>query len=333
MKPILIFLFSVLSFNVFSQINKSEDAGFRHFQTIYQNDTIDILVKSKMGEEQIRKPLFFFCQGSLPQPLIITHGKSCSGGFPFNIDSLSKYFHLAIVSKPFIPLVVPAEILKEQFCYKDSKTGLTPSDYTKRNLLEYYVDRNLKVIDFLQLQSFVNKNKLVVAGHSQGSRIAVNMCAASKKITHLIYSAGNPFGQIAAMIPEARAAETSDSTEYTEGLMDYWKDVINDNQNMKSNDEGDTKKATYQFSQAEFPLLMKLEIPILVSYGTKDVSSIFNDYLRVETIAKKKKNFTFKSYIGLEHNFFGLKNDGRIDNEKFGWDRVANDWNTWLKGN
>ena len=70
----------------------------------YHGDTVDILIKSKKGEINILKPVFLFCQGSLPIPLIIKYDSSGKQKiyniFPFNPDSLSKEYHLAIISKP-----------------------------------------------------------------------------------------------------------------------------------------------------------------------------------------------------------------------------------------
>lgn len=69
---------------------------------------------------------------------------------------------------------------------------------------------------------------------------------------------------------------------------------------------------------------------MLVSYGTKDSGCPFDDYLRVETIRENKINFTFKAYIGTEHNYFPLKANGEINYDIFNWDKVANDWQKWL---
>ena len=57
----------------FAQPKTPEDFGFRHLQTLYKGDVVDILIKSKKGEEQKKKPLLLFCQGSLPIPLLITY--------------------------------------------------------------------------------------------------------------------------------------------------------------------------------------------------------------------------------------------------------------------
>lgn len=97
--------------------------------------------------------------------------------------------------------------------------------------------------------------------------------------------------------------------------------------------QGDTYMATYEFSQPPIEYLEKLHIPILVAYGTKDWSAAFNDYLRTDVARKKKDNFTFKAYIGAEHNFFPVLADGKPNYDIYNWDKVALDWYQWLKRN
>ncbi|NBA85967.1 hypothetical protein GVN16_09360 [Emticicia sp. CRIBPO] len=304
------------------------DFGFRHFRTLYNNDPVDILVLSEKGKESEKKPLFFFCQGSLPVPLIKPDGDKLYSVFPFNTDALSKDFHIVIVSKPFIPVVVEAGKLVRGFNYVDPETGKTPKGYGERNLPGYYVGRNLEIVRFLQQQPFVSPEKLVVAGHSEGSTVAVRMAAASKKVSHLIYAGGCPAGRILSMTGRSRSVET-DSSSSTEDEFNYWESVVNDPDNMDDSN-GDTNKATFDFSAPLYPLFENLSIPVLVSFGTKDYCAPFNDYLRVEMIRHKKANFTFNAYIGFEHNFFPLKPDGKPDYDIFNWDKVASDWKNWL---
>jgi hypothetical protein len=335
MKTLTFLTFLCIAGNLFGQDNnRPEDYDFRPFKTIYRGDTIDILIKSKKGEEQKPKPLFLFCQGSLPIPLIIKYDESGKQGiynvFVFNTDSLSNYYHLAIINKPGVPLIADQKSLKTDLTYTDS-TGKFPQKYIERNLLDYYVDRDIAVINFLQKQSWISKNKLVVAGHSEGSTIAAKLALVYPKVTHLIYSGGNPMGRIMSVIEHNRSDET-DTTKYAEGEINFWKQIVADPNNMDAS-QGDTYKATYGFSIPPIQYLEKLKIPVLICYGTKDWSVSFNDYLRVEMIRQKKKNFTFKEYIGTEHNYFPLKPNGEINYDIFNWDKVANDWLHWLNSN
>jgi dienelactone hydrolase len=329
MKNILYILTILISGQLFAQNKKPVDYGFRHLQTIYKNDTIDILIKSKKGEENKLKPIFLFCQGSQPQPLIKYDVQGMYGVFPFRTDSLELNYHIVIISKPYIPIIADAKTLNREMSFVDQITGRFPKKYSDRNYLDYYVNRNISVINFLQKQPFVNSNKLVVAGHSEGSTIASKLALLCKKVTHLIYASGNPLGRIQSIINQNRTNETdTDSTRYAESELEYWKQVVEHKNNLDDT-YGDTYKATYSFSVPPIQYLEKLKIPVLVCYGTKDISMPFNDYLRAEMIRQNKTNFTFKAYIGLEHNFFPMTETGQIDYDKFNWDKVANEWWKW----
>jgi len=333
MKTLLFIFTFLITTQLFAQHKRPEDFGYRHLQTLYKGDTVDILIQTKPGDENKIKPIFFFCQGSLPVPLIVLDGKKIFRPFSFTADSLIEKYHVVIVSKPFVPLIVEANRLGNNFVYQDRRTGKIPKKYSDRNLLDYYVDRNVQVIDFLQKQSFVSRDKLIIAGHSEGSTVASKLALINSKVTHLIYASGCPFGRIMAIIGQERANETdTDSTRYAEAKFIRWEKIVNDRTNMDDS-QGDTYKANYDFSIPPIEYLRQLKIPVLVCYGTKDWAAPFNDYLRVEMLRQKKKNFTYNAYIGLEHNFFPVTPTGQPDYDKFNWDKVVLDWQKWLGKN
>ena len=180
MNKIIIILLLLLTTFAFGQNKTPQEFGYRHIVLKFKTDNVDILIKSNKGEENVQKPLFFFCQGSLPQPLIKYHADNVYGVFPFEADSLSKKYHLIIVSKPYIPVVVDYKTLSTSFNYVDS-SGKFPKEYSDRNLLSYYIPRNIAVLKYLQKQKWVTTTKLVVAGHSEGSTVAAKMAAGYKK--------------------------------------------------------------------------------------------------------------------------------------------------------
>jgi dienelactone hydrolase len=330
MKSLCIITFIIFQLSAISQSVSPTTLGFKHLRILYKTDSVDVLIKSKKGEERLKKPLFFFCQGSQPKPLIITSNKGTYGVFPFDADSLTKYYHLVIVGKPGVLIIADEKDLAPNFTIADS-AGRYPKFYTDRNLLSYYVPRNIAVIKYLQTQTWVSSKSLVVAGHSEGSTVAAKMALDFPKVTHLIYAGGNPMGRILSIIQETRSYESdTDSTRYAEEELKYWSSVV-DNKNSLDASHGDTDKATYEFSYPPIKYLEKLKIPVLVCYGTKDWSAPFNDLLRVETIRDGKKNFTFNAYVGTEHNFFPVKPDGKADQSIYNWNKVANDWLVWLK--
>lgn len=314
------------------QGKQPEDYGYRYIKTTYQNDPVDILVKSRKGEESIPKPLLLFCQGSLPVPLMINYKSDGRQGiyavFPFRADSLARDYHLVIIGKPYIPLMVRDTALSGDMVYRD-KSGGFPQKYIERNLLDYYVARNISVLRFLSGQPWAGKKRLVVAGHSEGSTIAAKMASEYAAITHLVYSGGNPLGRVMTLLSRARASHID--TANAENVFRMWENIVEDPANMESAE--DTFKGTFQFS---FPpplfYLEKLAIPVLVTYGTKDEGLVGSvDYFRLEMIRMKKANFTFRAYPELNHDFFRVKPNGEIDFDTFFWDKVANDWDRWLQ--
>jgi dienelactone hydrolase len=295
----------------------------------YQKDPVDILVLSKKGEEKVVKPIILFDQGSQARPLILLdNGGEPYRVFPFQTDSLLTKFHLAIVGKPYVPLIANHSDLKNG-AYADPQTGIPPAQFYSRDNVDYYVNRAKEVIKHLKKQPWVKKDQLVAAGHSAGSTVVAKLALESKDVTHLIYSGGNPFGRMASIISQARATDDSVGTR-AERSFTYWQEVVKDSTSVASQG-GDSNKTTYDFSIPPIDYLMKLQIPVLVTYGTKDYGVAFNDYMRLETIRKGKKNFTFKPYIGMEHNYFGFDTEGKVDYDKFGWDQVADDWSQWLR--
>lgn len=323
------YLFTLIGLLLFTsapaQTKKPQDFGFRHLNISFQQDPVNVLVLSQPGEEQKKKPVFLFVQGSMPVPLIIYDEQSLYGTFPFQTKDLLPHYHLVIIGKPFIPVVMEASQLQPNFTYLDPDTGKTPEEYNQRNLLEYYVARNQHVIKHLKSLPWVSANQLIVAGHSEGSTIAAKLAETTQEVTQLIYSGGNPMGRIMSMLGQTRAYSDS----LAEQLFASWHKIVQDSASMVSSG-GDTPKTTYDFSVPPFEYLNKVEIPVMVSYGTKDVAAPFNDYLRVEMIRQHKNNFTFLALAGLEHNYFGLTDKGEIDYDNYNWDKVADQWLEWL---
>lgn len=323
-KFVLIFSF-FLSATSFTQKSPT-DFGYRHLQLNYKSDLVDVLIASKKGEEEKTKPVFLFCQGSLPVPGIVYDETGASSPFPFSTDLISQKFHLVYISKPGIPVMAKASELKPDYTYTDS-TGNFTAYYLQRNYLDYYVNRNTEIIKQLQKLSWVSKDQLVVAGHSEGATIAAKLSLENKSVTHLIFASGNPMGRIMSMIERSRKYE-NDSTNLAENDFGYWEYLLLENEKKDSIDW--YAKTDYSFSIPPMEYLKKLKIPVLVTYGSIDYSTAFNDYFRVWCAQNKKTNIAFKAYVGLEHNYFGTDSNGKADYSQFNWSKVAEDWYDWI---
>lgn len=317
-------LFLVISFVVFAQ-KTPEDFGYKHLIFDYKKTAVDVIIKSKKGEENISKPLFLFCQGSLPQPVIKYDEIGLYQIFPFDENDFLNDYHLVIIGKPGIPIISNVKYLKDNYQYLIGNDSV-PKIFSNSNYLDFYVDRNDFIIKKLLKEKWVSKSKLVLAGHSEGSTIAAKLALKNKMITHLIYSGGNPYGRILNILQNEIYHDKTYKT------IEYWKDVVMNKETLNYNG-GDTYKATYDFSEPSAKHLKKLKIPVLISFGTKDWSTQYNDLFYIETIRSNSLNFTFSPYIDLEHNYFPLDKNGKANHEIYNWEDVGRDWLTWINKN
>jgi len=305
----------------------SQNTVIKEYKDAYKNTAVNYIVCSQKGEENIKKPIFFFCQGSLARPLQYTTDKGTYPIFlPFDLDIITKNYHLVVISKPAIPVKEDQKNLQESFTYP--KEGLPPAEYIVNNNLDYYYSRNNFILKKLLEKPWADSKKIIAAGHSEGSYIALEMAVHNKKITHLIYSGGNPLGRMMSIINENRQSPDEEESWNKESI-DFWQNIIA-NSNQKETSQENTSFYNYTLSQNFTQDLLKLKIPVMVTYGTKDQNGIFNDYLQVLAIQNHKKNYVFKSYFGCDHNFFPLK-DGHPDYETDNWTKVAHEWINWAK--
>ena len=318
----LLFIFITLS--AFSQ-KTPEDFGYKHLSFDYKKLKVDVLIQSKKGEENIQKPLFFWCQGSMPQPIIKYDENGLYGTFPFDVNDFLSDYHLVIIGKPGIPVISDVKNLKNNYQYLVGNDSV-PRTYSDHNYLDYYVERNDFIIKKLLKEKWVSKNKLVLAGHSEGSTIAAKLATKNKKVTHLIYSGGNPYGRILSMIEE----EVFKLKSYD--IIDYWREVVVNKNNLNYNG-GDTYKATFDFSIPSADNLKKLKIPVLVAFGTKDWNAPFVNLFQIESIKLNSTNFTFIPYFDVEHNFFPVNEKREPNYEIYNWENIGKDWKNWLNKN
>lgn len=333
MKIQLVIILLIIGLNVFAQ-RSAIDFGYVHHQIIFQLDSVDLIVKSKKGDEQKKKPILLFVQGSLAKPLIKYEviGKHYSP-FSFNTDIFTEEFHLICINKPSIPAIMKKNELTINGEFIDSTTNLPPTGYTQNANLAYYTERNNRVIQYLVKESWVDTSIIVVAGHSEGSSIAVKMAAANNSITHLIFSGGTPYySRILSLITQDRRKE-NEQDSWIERDFNYWVQVNAKPFDVSREHGWNAFKGTYSFSENLNDDFRRIIIPTLVTYGTEDAACPFNDLLRVEMIQGNKNNIQFNDYFNRDHNYFVVREIESMNYEKFGWNIVAKDWKKWIEEN
>jgi dienelactone hydrolase len=332
---LLVFLiFSIISISSFSQKKNTISNEYSHFQVIAKKDTIDFIVADT--NLTVKKPLLLFCQGSQPVPLFFDLPNE--GIVPvtlsnFDVNEMKKHYHVVVISMPKTPVIVGLDHLNKSYNYVlDTAHQYSYSpDYVKADYLDNYVQRANYVLQYLSKQKWVDKKQLVVAGHSQGSHIALEIACANKKVTQLGLFGFNPLGRIDQYIRKLRKqAEANEITWQEADSIQLT--VLNDYASYfkQSSDENeDYAKSWVSFSKSQVSKLIEIKIPIYIANGSNDINGDFCDLIPLYYIEQGKTNYKIIRYPNLEHNFFPIDNNGEIDYQNGKWKTVMNEFIKW----
>ncbi|MBL1408440.1 alpha/beta hydrolase family protein [Sphingobacterium faecale] len=334
-KTILVFSVMCLSYIGFSQNKRIINEEATSYTLGTGSDSITFIVIDKDIKE--KKPVFLWCQGSLPLPLYINFEKEglwmMAGGISnFDYQEIVKYYHLVVVSMPYTPLIVEQKEVNDSYWYfGNSGDRNTPTlEFQKGDYLENYTNRAIKVLDFLKKQNWVDNSKLIVAGHSQGSKVALDLALKYKRVSKLGLFGFNSFGRIDQLIRQARKDAENKNISWEEAdkkierLYQFYRDA-NEIQKRKENPD---LIAWHSFSTPTIERLVKIDKPIYLAYGTADIVSDLCDLIPLYFIREQKDNLTYKRYSNLEHNFFEV-NEGKVDHEKPHWKKVMATFVEW----
>lgn len=336
MKPYFIIL-SILCYSVFALGQNAQviENKATLFSIEEKKDTIDFIVVDTVLNQ--KKPVLLWCQGSLPIPLfceIEGYGYYFIGGgiSNFDLNKIVQHYHLVVISMPKTPVLAPKENLNQSFQYipNPNKPKEFLMEYIEADYLDNYVNRADKVLKFLKKQTWVDKSQVIVAGHSQGTKIATKIARNNKKVSHLGLFAANPFGRIDQYIRQARLdAQLGKITwEEADSIMNAQYDFF---EQVQTDESQAHHKAWKTFNETYYDDWLELDIPIYLAYGTEDRVADLCDLIPIFFMKKGKTNLTLKRYLGLEHNFFELSKNGRVNHEKAHWKEVMNTFIDWTK--
>ena len=341
-KTILLALLFLKNLSIFSQTQKLEDVC-QVFRLPDGKDTTTFIIWGSKESLKIKKPLFFFRQGSQPYPLIENRNGHFEAFYPFPIEDVVDKYHFVMVQKSGTQLVVDSIYLAN--FYDGMRTG-NPKYLTKKYMENNNLDKATaqcnQVINYLVKQSWIDSKRVVFCGGSEGFTVGANLVANfNKSITHTILFSAHAGRRFEYEIYRNRQAvregkmTAEDAQKNIEELYKGWEDVC---KYPKSIDKsfGDTYYAWHSFSTKNTDNLLKINTPLYIAYGTEDGEvTIGLDYLPLDFIEKGKKNLTLKAYENYDHQFFELKKDstGKVIDKIFQGDKVSQDFMEWLGNN
>jgi dienelactone hydrolase len=338
MKHIITSVLIFYSLLIFGQKRETIIKEFTHFQISESSDNIDFIIADTSFNQ--KKPVFLFCQGSLPIPLFIDFEQggidNVGGGIRnFDLTAIKKNYYLVVISMPKTPLLVDYKHVNNSYSYIPDtlkKDEFDPEFY-KADFLENYKNRGNSVIKYLMKQKWVDPSELVVAGHSQGSKVAIKIASSNKLVSKLGIFSDNPFGRIDQFVRQARKDAESGKINWTtadsiiNSNYEFYR-IVNDEKQLTAHPEYISWKS---FSEPLTDDLVKIDIPIYLAYGTNDITSDLCDLIPLYFIENKKENLTCKRYPGVEHNFFEVDDKGIPDYNKGHWNEVMNEFLIWTK--
>jgi dienelactone hydrolase len=341
-KTILLTLLFLPSLVGFSQTQKLEEVC-QVFHLPDGKDTTTFVVWGSKESLKVKKPLFFFRQGSRPEPLIEMDGGKYYLRFPFYVNSITDQYHLVMVQKSGTRLLADSTYL--QAFNEGMKTGdsrFLTKKYQENNNLDKATAQCNQVINYLVKQPWIDTKKIVFCGGSEGFTVGANLVANfNKSVTHTILFSAHAGRRFEYEIYRNRQAvregkmTAEEAQKQIEQAYKGWEDVC---KYPKSIDKsyGDTYYAWHSFSTKNSDNLLKINTPLYIAYGTEDGEvTIGLDYLPLDFIEKGKKNLTLKAYVNCDHQFYELKKDasGKVIEKVFQGDKVSGDFMDWLGRN
>lgn len=335
-KIFVVFYLLLLSICLKAQLPIS---NIKLFTIINDKDTIQFV---KLDADTTKtKPTILFCSGSLPIPLIIEIKEgvyNITSVSNFNYKKITEKYNLILMSKAYTPVVGDRKHLTNQYVYVPDT--LKPHNFIRQfwetNSLEFQVERWNLVLNFLRHQSWVDKNKIIVCGHSQGSHEALQLAKQNPDIYALGYFSGNILGRYQSQIQQAREDANSGkisqekAQKIIENKYQWWKTICRDTTEIPI-EQSDSKKTWKSLSKLEIQDLTDIKTPVFIAYGTKDAGAQTADVMPVFFELAGKINYEMRPFLGCGHNFEEINLDGSSNWNKMHWDDAMSDFIAWIE--
>lgn len=294
-----------------TQLNASQNSnGFRHFSIQHKkHGPINYHISSPEFEKS--KPVLLYLDGSGHYPLLMLTPKGKGSTIPFDTDSLSRMYHLVVISKPGIPF--------EDSVQYGGPIGIDypePEEYAKRLSFDWRYETALAVLNELPKKIRVANQFYGILGISEGAQVAPSVAASFKPCKALITIGGNAVNQFydfttnARLMAERGEIGYEDAEYIVDSLHQVYREIYAEPFSTTKRWYGHTYLRWASFCSRE-PLneYLKLNIPVYVAYGSADENTILNiDLLRHAYNRLNKTNLTMKTYPGLDHFFRDKKN-------------------------
>ena len=297
----------MLSLNIFPQEFDKEKVlkshGLKEFSVKREDGSDIIFYLSALGlGSNKKKPLW-----------INLHGSGCHSLFSIKRENRG----ISIVT--LFRSEFPGIIEKNYYFVLIEKRGVNFLQDFDKETLEYHLyatkeDRAndaVYVINYLLQMPWIDSEKVVVAGYSEGADVAARVALLNEDVSHLGFFYGGGASQMYdSVVFERRkgvkvGSDHNEIQEKIEYLHEKFKDIYNDPYSVEKKWHGHAYRRWSSFFHPPMEDLLELNIPIFAAMGTKDKSGAIEsfDILPLEFIRNGKKNLTWRAYPNFTHGF------------------------------
>jgi pimeloyl-ACP methyl ester carboxylesterase len=268
------------------------------------------------GAEVAPKPVILLLHGSGGNSVIPRRedGRFYQPIFAAELGRFRQEWNLVVVEKRGVRL-------------GDNEIHLDPQrsrEYTQHATRDGRVADVVQVIEALPALGLFDGSRLLLIGHSEGSKVAAGVAARSRSITHLaLLGAGDGHGLFDCLLTLRRelaggAISAAQFEESYQRLVDDFREIAADPCSREKFWYGHTyaRWASYAFHPMSDDLL-QVKVPIFLGIASEDRSSPPEsaDLIVAAFVKAGKRNLTVHNYLGYDHGLFRSV-EGKAENRQ-----------------
>ena len=199
-----------------------------------------------------------------------------------------------------------------------------PKSFDEFTIQDDSLDGAAHAIKYAQNCGKVDKDKIIIIGHSLGGMMAPKIAADNKEVDGIVSLAGSPRRLEDIILDQVSILNKADKSisdvVYKLALAQAKAQVKKVKDLKESSSEsilGYPASYWYSLNQVDTPSLVKeLDIPIFIAQGSEDFQVYADiDYVEWQEVLKDKDNVTFRLYDNLNHLF--MTANGRMDTTEY----------------
>lgn len=262
-----------------------------------------------------KRPLIVFVNGSGAQSHFFKVGEQIGASlFGVIAREMKGDFHLATIEKRGVDFADEVE-------RPGSAIGAS-EEYQLNATLEGRVENTRALLDVLMEAPFVDSNKVILFGHSEGADVAAAVAAKDERVTHVVFLSGGGAPQFFDFFVMQRKSmeeqgNTSDEIESAMGKLEQKiAEIMQDSDSIDQFWQGHAYRRWASFatvSSAES--LLQSKAKVFAAHGSNDASVPIEsfDLLAAKLVAERSSDVKICRFPGRNHAFATEEDETGID--------------------